>query len=286
MLTMVCVQNRQRRGLVQWIKSGFHRPDSTAAHFVTAGSGRYLRIDAYADKKRGIDWEAVKRAAGREAGRLLLTEGVFPPAGCGLGVLRSEGLLQRLMMQQTALWLLKKGTVDVLNGVRRIAAAVYDPAGYMPDLPVSLVPYAADVRVVTGRPEAYRYAQSLAMEEYGASIAVTGDAEALNAARLILALQPLGKARPAGKRLILAAFPSDEALEEGVAGNFLPNGGGLVGDLPSGIDTRRFLEGLYEVSGVRDMAAALPVACELDGRDRPLRDLLQRLPGLDITVAV
>lgn len=190
-------------------------------------------------------------------------------------------------MQQTALWLLQtRETLPSERTPRRITAAVYDPAGYMPDLPVSLVPYAADVRVITRRPEAYRYAQTLAMEEYGASIAVTGEAEALKEARLILALQPMGDARPTGKRLILTAQPEGLPLEEGTAGAFRPSAGKLVVEPPAGIDEHLFLAGLYELSGIREIASCRPASFLLDGKERPVQELLQRMPGLDIPLAV
>ena len=56
---------------------------------------------------------------------------------------------------------------------RRLSAGVYDPQGTRPDLAVSLLPYAAEVRVATGRPERYRTAQRVAMEEYGATLTFT-----------------------------------------------------------------------------------------------------------------
>lgn len=69
---------------------------------------------------------------------------------------------------------------------RFVRAAVFDPNGRYAPLATALLPFAADVRVVTRRPAAYAAQERLAMEGYGAALPVTSDFRALDGTTLIL----------------------------------------------------------------------------------------------------
>lgn len=145
---------------------------------IRVGEGAYYRITARPDKRGRLPWEEIRRLAGRGAGRMLLPRGLEAPSGMGIRPFHGE-LLGQEMMAITAVHLLRVGTA----APGRTTAAVYDPRGRMPQLACALLPYTADVRVVTDRPDLYEEQEAAAMERYGATFLVTGDPGVLHRRR-------------------------------------------------------------------------------------------------------
>ena len=156
MLAVLCV-TKPRKGLF-----GLRRRAAVRAEIIDSGSGEFLKITAEQGRK-GLDWDRVRMAAGRESGRLLLPRGLLPPPGCGIKPFCGVEL-QRKLMSHAAAALLK----NVAVSPRLVRISVYDPQAAMPDLPLLLVPFAADIRVCTNRPERYAPQKHAAMREYGA----------------------------------------------------------------------------------------------------------------------
>ncbi len=289
MLAAVCLAEPRRR----WL-SRRRRPPEVRAEIVPAGSGRYLKITAETGRDGEPDWAAVRRAAGREASRLLLPTGAAPPPEVRIGRFAGHALSRRLV-ETAALSLLK--TVGMHP--RLVQVGIYDPQAVCPDLPLSFLPYAADVRVATSRPERYARQRYAAMEGFGAAITVTEGPAALDGSLLILAPDgpPAGTGRPLqAAGLLLSAFPCDKAVRYGetaaggrmgtVDGYRPPVPAALAEACPPGCWIEDFLAGLYERSGVREIGAGPPEFLRLGGQRLSLRDAAWRLAGLDIGLSV
>lgn len=283
MLTVLEIGKRRRRTLGAYIRSGFRPPRLLTVRQVKGGIGCFRVVTIYPDKRGGLPWEAVREAAGGEARHLLCPEGLVLPEEKGLAPFQPTGQLQCHLMQLAAWSLLKQAARQRDKECqRRLSAGVYDPQGTRPDLAVSLLPYAAEVRVATGRPERYRTAQRVAMEEYGATLTFTQEQGSFAGIQLLLLAEQPDRLLQGGG-LILTPFAIQEKR---MAGDFIPRKTGKteqwLAGCPEGIEPGLFLAGLYERSGVRDMVEEPPESALLAGRRRPLPDLLSRLPGLDI----
>ena len=283
MLMVLEIGKRRRRGLREYLRSALQPPRRLEVREVVRETGRYGILTAYPDKKGELPWEDVRQAAGKEARHLLCPAGCTLPEEEGLLPFRPSGQMQGQLMQQAALFLLRRASRGKKQ--RRIAVGVYDPDGVRPDLAVSLLPYAAEVQVNTGCPQRYRSAGRIAMEEYGASLTLVGTQADVRGLQMLLLLAPL-PCLPEGGGLILSACGT---REKQIGGDFYPriplSSGPWLAGLPEGVDPALFWEGLYERSGVRDMVAEPPDSVWLSGRRRPLPELLARIPGLDIGAA-
>ena len=276
MLVAVCLSEPRRRFL-----SRRRRPPEVRAEFVGAGSGRYVKITADVGRDGQPDWTAVRRAAGREAGRLLLPQGFVPPVQARVGTF--DGIaLARKMVEKAGVALLKAVSMHP----RLVQIGVDDPQGSCPDLPLAFLPYAADVRVATRRPDRYARQRYLAMELYGATLSVTAEPGSLSGSLLLLAPDgpSEGMERVAGRGLVLSAVP---AQGKAVVDGYIPRAPrGVLEANPPGCDPQRFLAGLYELSGVREIAAGPPEFLRMGAHILTLRDAAWRLAGLDIGITV
>lgn len=256
-----------------------HRVEGVRSGFVQVGSGRYLLITAVRDRKGRLDWAEIRRIAGPEAGHMLLPMGLTPPEGMDFGRFRGQAL-RRELMASTGLHLLRAAAIPP----RHVTAGLYDPQARMPQLAAALLPYAADVRVVTARPEAYEIQEQLAMEAYGAALPVTREIESLNGATLILAPDGLEGVRLRARGLVLSGAAANRP---GVVDGYIPQvPSDWLAKLPDGCDAWTYLAGLYERSGLREMAAKPPAALYAGSHTLSLRDAAWKLAGLDIGISV
>ena len=285
MLAAVCLTAPRRR----WL-SRRRRPPEVRAEFVPAGSGRYVKITAETGKDGAPDWSAIRRTAGREATRLLLPGGVVPPPDSRVGRFAGAALDRRLM---------ENAGVALLQAVgmhpRLVQVGVYDPQGVCPELPLRFLPLAADVRVCTRRPDRYARSRFVAMERFGAALTVADAPSALTGSLLLLA--PSGLPDPVGvpsaKGLALVVPPPGMSpvrsmgAEKGTADGYRPRiPPALAAACPPGCEVEGFLAGLYELSGVKELAEGPPEFLRIDGRRMSLKDAAWRLAGLDIGISV
>ena len=283
MLAALCIAEPRRR----WL-SIKRRPPYVRSEFVSAGSGRFVKITAYAGKN-GLDWAEIRHAAGREAGRLLLPSGVTPPENSRIFPFEGKELARKLMTS-TGLKLLKTVAINP----RLVQIAVYDAQAVMPDLPVPFLPYAADVKVVTRRPDRYIQQKYVAMERYGAVLTVTEDVQALKGSLLILAPDDLPEGHDlclSARGLVLAVQSrgrqNEDAESKGLIDGYFPHAPrNIVETLPKGCDAEAFLAGLYELSGVKEIAEKTPEFLHMGGHTITLRDAAWRLAGIDIGISV
>lgn len=262
-----------------WRRHRARRKNSVRAQVVPVGTGGYLQITAVPDREGQIDWDEVREAAGREAGRMLFPAGVRPPGGYGFGSFSGHAL-SRALMAAAAQQLLRMASVPP----KHMSIGLYDPSGSLATLVPALLPFAADVRVVTGRPQAYEGAERIAMAMFGAALPVTREAETLTGAKLILAPEGLGHIRPRARGLVLSGVPDDRP---GVVGGYVPQvPPQWLQNAPDRCDIWRFLAGLYELSGLREIAAEPPRLLYVGGHTFSLRDAAWKLAGLDIGISV
>lgn len=262
-----------------WRRHRARRKNSVRAQVVPVGTGGYLQITAVPDREGQIDWDEVREAAGREAGRMLFPAGVRPPGGYGFGSFSGHAL-SRALMAAAAQQLLRMASVPP----KHMSIGLYDPSGSLATLVPALLPFAADVRVVTGRPQAYEGAERIAMAMFGAALPVTREAETLTGAKLILAPEGLGHIRPRARGLVLSGVPDDRS---GVVGGYVPQvPPQWLQNAPDRCDIWRFLAGLYELSGLREIAAEPPRLLYVGGHTFSLRDAAWKLAGLDIGISV
>ena len=262
-----------------WRRHRARRKNSVHEQVVPVGTSGYLQITAMPDREGQIDWDEVREAAGREAGRMLFPAGVRPPGGYGFGSFSGHAL-SRALMAAAAQQLLRMASVPP----KHMSIGLYDPSGSLAALVPALLPFAADVRVVTGRPQAYEGAERIAMAMFGAALPVTREAETLTGAKLILAPEGLGHIRPRARGLVLSGVPDDRP---GVVGGYVPQvPPQWLQNAPDRCDIWRFLAGLYELSGLREIAAEPPRLLYVGGHTFSLRDAAWKLAGLDIGISV
>lgn len=284
MLAALCIREPRRR----WVG---RRPPAVQSEIVGVGSGKFLKITAV-PRRNGIpDWAGIRRAAGREAGRILIPRGYTPPPDSRIAPFRGVALSRRLMAL-SAVALLE----TVALNPRLVRIAVYDPQAAMPDLPLSFIPFAADVRVITGRPERYNMQRHVAMQQYGAVLTVAADCSGIDGCLLVLApnfspdvyneLKRMAAAH--GWILTAVGFGEGSKIDiKGVIHGYFPRvSHSLLAATPPGCDAMQFLAGLYELSSVGEIASMPPEFLQTGGHTITLKDAAWRLAGIDIGISV
>lgn len=207
-----------------------------------------------------INWYQVWKLAGPEAVRLLLPKGVTPPAGSGITPFAGrelplawmrDTLIHRLCERIGYPW----------------SVGIFDPKGTYPLLPLELLPYAADIRVVTDS-KAYMETVERAMEQFGAVLRVSADRRMLQDVMWLVAPDGLMGLAFRGVYGTLSGVKQDQS---GVVDAYLPkNADKWLNLTPKGIEPERFLAGLYECSHVRRLADPPPAFIRINGRFIPI----------------
>lgn len=250
-----------------------------AGEWIPVGRERYLRLTAWPDKRGRLPWEEIREWADRAAGRMLFAPGVTPPPETGLRPYRGQRL-GRDLMAVTAVHLIR--TASAVPG--RMPVAVFDPVARMPQLASALLPFTADVQVVTARPGAYEEQEVLAMEAYGATFLITGEQSPLHNATLVLAPEGMH-----GLRSLTRGYVLSGVKEEGrhVVSGYMPQAQPeWLAAKPAWCDPWEFLSAMYEWGGLQELAAHPPEALWMNGHLVWLRDAACRLAGLDIGISV
>lgn len=234
--------------------------ETVRSETVAVPGGAYRLLTAECAAKEP-DWYEVWEQAEGEAVRLLLPTGLYPPEG--FGIFPFAGRALNLAWMRDAL-------------IHRLAAdvgqfwsvGVYDPAGAAPSLPLALLPYAADIRVVTDAAEKYEAVARRALEEFGAPLLIGGDRRILEGVMWMVAPDGPGSLSLRGQ---WGTFSGAAGTWEGVADAYLPKDAEMWLSLtPKGIAPERFLAGLYECSGVTRLADPPPAYIRMNGRFAPI----------------
>lgn len=223
------------------------------------------------------NWSRVYRAAGREAGRLVLPEGCQPPPGCGVCGYDSSAY-RRILLQNAFFRCM--ASCDP----RLLTVALVDWEARYCGLAVRLLARASAVRVVTDRPDAYEFYAEQARAELGAGLIVTDDANCLESVTAVLAPEGLtgrrrreSPSRRSGQPLIR---PVNRLFFSGQADALF----GLTVDgkcirlpepyeslLPEGVNRLDFAAALYDSARPAALARLLPSYIRKEGLRIPLR---------------
>ncbi|MCI8360441.1 MAG: hypothetical protein HFE86_03780 [Clostridiales bacterium] len=239
-----------------------------------AGDIRFALLRARCKKGR-LSWNRIRRAAGREAGRLLLPEGCQPPPGCGVcGYDNSD--YRRILLQNAFFHCMASCEPRLLT-----VALVDWPARYC-ELAVRLLARAAVVRVLTDRTDIYEVYTERARAELGAGLIVTDDVGCLESAAAVLAPEGLtGRRREAARKQGGQALirPVNQLFFSGRADGLC----GMTMDgacirlpepyesaLPAGIDRLDFAAALYDSARPKSLARMLPLYICKEGLRIPL----------------
>ncbi len=254
------------------------RRASVEAQRVLVGEGSYLLLTARPDRHGRLDWETIREQAGRGASRMLLPAGLAVPPASGIRPFRGC-LLGQEMMAITAVHLLRTASSG-----HRMPVTLYDPQACMPQLAYALVPYTAELRVISSRPSLYAEQEEKAMREYGATFPLTQEEAPLHRAPLVLA--PAGLQ---GKQSNTRGFVLSGVQETGrnVVGGYLPSiPPDWLAARPDGCDPWAFLSAMYEWGGLRGILARPPAALWMNGRWLRIQEAVWKLSGLDIGISV
>lgn len=235
-----------------------------------AGDIRYAVL--YARCKNGQpNWSRVYRAAGREAGRLILPEGYAPPPGSGVCGYDSGGF-RRLMLVNAFFRCLDSADPRLLS------VALVDWEGRYGELALQLLRRAAAVRVVTGQEALYEEYTERARRELGAGLIVTGEAGCLESVTAVLAPEGLtGRRRVEGGALVRPLnrlfFSGEEGAPFGLTidGKCVRLPEPYESLLPAGVDRLDFAAALYDSARPRSLARLLPSYIRKEGLRIPLR---------------
>mgnify|MGYP001001369599 FL=1 len=286
MLSALCVREPRRR----WL-SLRRRPPAVYSELVSAGSGKFLKITAEVGRNGNLNWADIRHAAGRESSRLLLPQVVTPPQNSRITAFQGVELSRRLM-SSAAVKLLKIVAVNP----RLVKVTVYDPQAVMPDLPLMFLPFAADVGVITRRPERYEVQCYTAMQQYGAVLSVSMDLAVMDGSLLLLAPdEPEDSCRELKQMIsrhgwvLTARSPKSQSEQfdkhidyKGVIHGYIPRVSNCILDAkPPGCDAAQFLAGLFELSSVREIASKPPEFLQTGGHIIALKDAAWRLACCD-----
>lgn len=188
------IAGRLRRGLARLARPRLAPEEAEAL------GARYLLLRAPTSGE-GPDWAAVAAAAGRFVDRMLLPDGLEPPAGSGIRPVRCPDFAVRVLLA-TACEIIRRTRMPMY---RRVLGLIDPDAAYC-HLLAPLLHHYTSVRVVTGKPWIYEAAAARVLAELGAPVLV---GETLTA-DCVLALFPGG----AGQ------FPGGAGQFPGGAGDF------------------------------------------------------------------
>lgn len=222
-------------------------------------------------KKGRMDWGKIYRAAGREAGRLVLPAGLTPPPGCG--VIGYDSSLYRRILLANAFFRCMASCSP-----RELSVALVDWEGRYGSLALELLARAGTVRVVTGRPEVYEVYEEEARRLLGAGLIVTGEAGCLDSVAAVLAPEGLtgGRRREGGAlvRPLNRLFFSGQAQSSfglTLDGSCIRLPAPYESLVPPGVSRLDFAAALYDSARPKDLARLLPSYICREGLRIPLR---------------
>lgn len=222
-------------------------------------------------KNGAPNWNKVYRAAGREAGRLLLPEGFWPPPGCGIGAFDGSAYRRKLLCNAFFRCLAS-------GDARRLTVTFIDWDARYCETALRILERASAVHVVTDRPERYEYYAERAQQELGAYLMLTGDTACMESATAVLAPEGLTGVRPRtashGIRPINPIYFSGEKdcpYGMTVDGRCIRLPEPYESLLPRGIDRLDFAAALYDSGRPASLGRLLPGYIRKGGNPIPLR---------------
>ena len=236
---------------------------------VQAPFGSFYVIEAV-PSRRGVVWRRVARAAGSEAGRLLLPTGVRPPSGCGIKGYSDEDFRRRLLVN-FVLEVLREGSKR-----RKLEVTLVDIAGACAGVAVELTERSAALRVLTLRPRQYDACCAHCIRKYGVAPMVGENPDVMASSTLIVA--PYGFMQtflPPADRMIFAQGSGRLGMTVPPEAVVLPRK--YLEYMPPGILPSVFGAALYDSGRAVELGSLLPAYVEQRGREISLAEVVRKL---------
>ena len=233
---------------------------------VAVKSGAPFFILHVAAPPDAIPWDTVFYTAGRCAARLLTAPDIVLPKSDRVRRFVPQFLPLRTALQ-TLSYILRLAKLPP----KRLCIGVHDPNGALCGSAEILLRYAADVRIVTEKPDDYAaYSRSL-LEQYGAGFTVDTLVSLFRGCNVLLC--PDAQILPDDSAVRFSCTPA--------AGAFLLRGVPLpepyAALLPDGIDPDLFAAALYELCGVHVLGTLCADCFAPDGTTLTPEDAAKRL---------
>lgn len=255
------------KGVRRWLaRYGLTRP---RVRTVEAPFGSFFVIETVLSRN-GVVWPKVARAAGAEAGRLLLPCGVRPPAGGEVKGYSDEEFRRRLLVN-FVLELLRQAGKQ-----RRLEVAFVDIAGQCAGVAAELIQCASSLRVLTLRPRRYDACCAYCIQKYGAAPLISGEPSVMQSASLVLA--PYGFLQtclpPAGQ-MVFAQGSGRIGMTVPPEAVVLPKR--YLEYMPAGISPSLFAAALYDSGRAPELSSLLPAYVEQRGQKISLPEAIHKL---------
>lgn len=198
------------------------------------------------------DYRSIARLAGSESSRLLISNRISLPPGCGISAY-CPNTFRRQLVKNSVLAVLRKAAVSPA----RIRITVYDRTAQDCDFLLSLLPYSIDLSVLTDRPNRYAEVRAAALRDYGAPVSIAGKGEYLKRPDILIALDPAADTAQSPKIIF-----TDRQMDKGI--KLLPHEIAIPTDIlreiPMGFDEKYFYAALYENTVRADRYPVEPVS--------------------------
>lgn len=278
MLAALHIEQHHPRGWRQRIRKQLHPRGEVCSRLVSTPGGHYLQVTAATGRGGRVDWREVRRVAGGEATRLLYSRRLSPPTSSGLSRF-SGNALRRALMCETACHLL-----HAVPALARCPVVICDPQARHLSLADALVPLAAELHILTARPDHYHPVVENAMQRHGAALLLTDDLSSVAGAALVLAPEGMHTNAPMPRGWVLSGV--EQARPRTITGYLPADYADYIPTLPTGCDAWDYLAGLYELSGATALGEKPPLALYAGNQHLTPDALARQLTGLDSSRAV
>lgn len=271
MFAVLRIAPQQKNGLFARIRRRL-RPKPLSVQRRNLPDTYYMEITAPVTRK-GPDWAAVRRAAGNEAGRLILPSGITAPPGSGVAEYDATAFLRRVLLN---------GAAAVCESAAahgaRFSVLLLDREANCPFVVPRLMRSAVTVYIVTARGEEYtRYADNIFALTGARPIVTAQDI----AADCNIMLAPYGFDGLGSIAWRTATFVGD--LRSGIyLSGDMTGFGGYESCVPKGYGSAKFLAAMCERAHVRPLCEVLPDSFYDGGAKISLTQLAHQICTLDM----
>lgn len=135
------------------------------------------------ERVEGIPWDEIEKTAGRCKNRLLLQEEISPPSNMGISAFKPS-IFPTILLFNTAVKILEQ----MNSSPSSLSCAIADKQAKAGELLHKLLPFCQSLTVYTENIPKYMALASKLFDEFGASIIVTDDKQAVQKALFTLSL--------------------------------------------------------------------------------------------------
>lgn len=269
MLTFLTIENNKTKGLLP-----LRYKISTE---LKSGEGVDVKHIRYIHRRGKIHWDKIKKIAGDEKNRLLISENTTLPQNSELMRFECTEFKSRLCINMAAevLKLLK-------NSKAKIKVAVFDPEASVVDAMDMLLKFTESITVVTRMTGIYSAEAERILNESGAVLSISRRLKSLEGAELLIVPNKLSVLLPLDKTAtILTVAPPAVSQRCGVYYKYyFTLSEELLKLLPQGFDAEYLASALYTLLGRLHFGATVPQAVKGDGAVHTLVSLSKYLTNI------